>query len=151
MKRFLPELWPLASGLLFVCGGALAADLTAEQEARYRALITELRCLVCQNQTIAESNAPLAADLRDQVKAQIVAGKTDAEIHDYLTARYGDFVLYRPPFRERTWLLWVGPFALLLLVALAASFFIRRSKLPAATPVDRDALKKLLDDEGKPR
>jgi cytochrome c-type biogenesis protein CcmH len=123
-----------------------AAD-PADDDARYRALIAELRCLVCQNQSIAESNAPLAADLRDQVHAQIAAGKSDAEIADFVTARYGDFVLYRPPFKLRTWLLWLGPFALLLVAALAAMRFLRRSRPAAAAPPDPAALRKLLDEQ----
>jgi cytochrome c-type biogenesis protein CcmH len=139
------------AGLVLCANAVFAAELTPEQDARYRSLITELRCLVCQNQTIAESNAPLAADLRNQVRAQIEAGKSDRDIHEYLTSRYGDFVLYRPPFKERTWLLWVGPFALLLVAAAAVALFIRRSRPPAAGPADPAALKKLLDDEGSQR
>jgi cytochrome c-type biogenesis protein CcmH len=126
---------------------AAAADPAAD-DARYHALIDELRCLVCQNQSIAESNAPLAADLRDQVRQQIAAGKTDAEIAGFLTQRYGDFVLYRPPFKARTWLLWLGPFALLIGVAALVTVFIRRSRPAAAAPVDPAAVKKLLDEEG---
>ena len=76
-----------------------------------RKLETELRCLVCQNQTLADSNAPLAGDLRREVRELAVAGKSDAEIRDYLVARYGDFVLYNPPVKTTTWLLWFGPFA----------------------------------------
>ena len=128
---------------------ASAAELTPEQDARYRQLIGELRCLVCQNQSIAESNAPLAADLRDEVRAQIAAGKTDAEVGEFVTARYSDFVLYRPPFKARTWLLWLGPFALLALVGLVAAVFIRRSRRAAAvpTPADAAAVQRLLEDE----
>ncbi len=85
-----------------------------ETEAHMMRLAEKLRCLVCQNQTIAESNADLAVDLRNQVKEQIRAGKSDAQIMDYLVARYGDFVLYKPPFKAITVLLWVGPFALLV-------------------------------------
>jgi len=83
-------------------------------EARLKALSTELRCLVCQNQTLADSSAPLAEDLRREIREQIVKGMTDKEITDYLVARYGDFVRYRPPVRTGTILLWVGPLALLL-------------------------------------
>jgi cytochrome c-type biogenesis protein CcmH len=89
--------------------------------ARYQALTEELRCLVCQNQNIAESNAGLAVDLREQVREQLLAGRTDDEILEFLTVRYGDFVRYRPAVNERTWLLWAGPlvflgFGLLMLV-----------------------------------
>jgi cytochrome c-type biogenesis protein CcmH len=76
-------------------------------------LSMKLRCLVCQNQTIAESNAELAVDLRRQVREQMAAGKSDTEIIDFMTARYGDFVLYSPPLKGTTWLLWFGPFLLL--------------------------------------
>ncbi len=107
---------------------AESAELTPDRTARYQALIAELRCLVCQNQTIAESNAPLAADLREQVRAQIEAGRSDEEIIEFLTARYGDFVLYRPPFKQSTWLLWLGPFAVLLVAGAVVFVFVRRSR-----------------------
>ena len=76
-------------------------------------ITSELRCLVCQNQTIADSHADLAQDLKRQIREQIRAGRSDAEIVDYMVARYGDFILYRPPFKATTALLWMGPFALL--------------------------------------
>lgn len=125
-----------------------ASALTPQDEARYQTLINQLRCLVCQNQTIADSNAPLAADLREQVKKQIEAGRSDAEIKAYLTDRYGDFVLYKPPFKPTTWLLWIGPFVLLLLAVLLALRFTRRRASPVAPPVvDAQALQALLDAE----
>ncbi len=124
--------------------------LLPQQAQRYQALVNELRCLVCQNQSIADSNAPLAADLRDQVRSQILAGRTDAEITDYVTARYGDFVLYRPPFKPATWLLWLGPFALLLVgLGVAGVFVARRAhRTPAAAP-DPERLRRLLDEESR--
>ena len=141
----------------FFVGAALAATLAAsaasaapdaEEAARYQALIAELRCLVCQNQSIAESNAPLAEDLRAQVRAQIAAGKSDEEIIEFLTERYGDFVRYRPAFKGRTLLLWLGPFALLALAGTVAAVFIRRSRAaPAAAPADAQRLAQVLDDE----
>ena len=99
--------------LLFaaICAHALA---DAALEARLKNLEEELRCLVCQNQTLADSTAPLAQDLRREVRELALAGKSDSEIKDYLTARYGDFVLYKPPVKPTTWLLWFGPFAFLL-------------------------------------
>lgn len=84
---------------------------------RLKSLSEELRCLVCQNQTLADSNAELAVDLRNQVQALMTEGKSDAQIKDYLVTRYGDFVLYRPPVQSNTGLLWFGPFALLALGA----------------------------------
>ena len=133
--------------LMLLVTSVQAAEPAPDQDARYHALIGELRCLVCQNQSIADSNAPLAADLREQVRAQITAGKSNAEVIEFVTARYGDFVLYRPPFKARTWLLWLGPFVLLLAVAAIAAKFIRRSQAPATPPADPAALKRLLDEE----
>lgn len=139
----------LAALLLLLSGVALADvdGLDAQQEARYQALIAELRCLVCQNQTIAESNAPLAVDLRNQVKTQIIAGRSQAEIVGYLTERYGDFVLYRPPFKASTALLWLGPFLLLLGGLVWALRYVRGTRRPAAAtekPVDPEAVQRLL-------
>ena len=88
-----------------------AADPALEQ--RVTALASELRCLVCQNQTLADSNAPLAEDLRNQVREKMRHGASDSEIVDYMVARYGDFVLYRPPLKLTTALLWFGPLLLL--------------------------------------
>ena len=84
-------------------------------EARLKAMSSELRCLVCQNTTLADSSAPLAEDLRKEIRLQMHAGKSDQEVVDYLVARYGDFVRYRPPVNNETALLWFGPFALLLI------------------------------------
>lgn len=142
----------LAAGLLLVAGVA-SAQAPPDSEARYRALIAELRCLVCQNQSIAESNATLAGDLREQVRAQIAAGRSDEEIIEFVTARYGDFVRYRPAFKGRTLLLWLGPFGVLLLAGTLAAFFIRRShRVPAAPAPDPQRLSDLLNQEdGKPK
>lgn len=85
-----------------------------ELERRVMAIAEELRCLVCQNQTIADSHAELATDLKNQVRQMLKSGKTDREIKDFMVQRYGDFVLYRPPIKTTTWMLWVGPFLLLL-------------------------------------
>ncbi len=94
---------------------APAAVLSAEQEQRADKLAHGLRCLVCQNQTLAESNAPLAQDMRNLIRGQLADGKTDAQIMRFFEDRYGDFVRYDPPFKPVTWLLWLGPFALLAL------------------------------------
>jgi len=91
------------------------ADVALEK--RVTALSAELRCLVCQNQTIADSNAPLAVDLKNQVREKLASGMSDSDIIDFMVARYGDFVLYRPPVKATTTLLWFGP-PLLLLVGL---------------------------------
>lgn len=96
-------------------------------EARLKVLSEELRCLVCQNQTLADSSAPLAEDLRREIRALIAKGMTDKEITDYLVARYGDFVRYRPPLKPQTVLLWVGP-SVLLLAGLAGLWFALRRR-----------------------
>ena len=100
-------------------------------EARVLKLSAQLRCLVCQNQTIADSNAELAVDLKRQVREMLGRGATDREVIDFMTARYGDFVLYRPPVKSSTAVLWFGP-GVLLVVAVGVFLFIlrRRSKLP---------------------
>jgi len=98
-----------------------AADPALEQ--RVMALSSELRCLVCQNQTLADSNADLATDLRKQIREKMRQGASDADVVDFLVARYGDFVLYRPPFKATTFLLWLGP--LLLLAAGFAVLILR--------------------------
>ena len=130
MHRFL-----LALLALWLSGAVHAADapLTAaepELEKRMLAISAELRCLVCQNQTIADSNAELAVDLRNQVREMLRSGKTQREIIDYMTARYGDFVLYRPPVKGTTLLLWFGPVVLMVggLVTLVL-VLRRRSRL----------------------
>jgi len=110
---------------------------SSEQEVRFRQLSSELRCLVCQNQTIADSNAELAQDLRREVFEMIKEGQSDAEIVDFLVARYGDFVLYRPPVTTTTALLWAGPF---LLIAIGLFFLIRFIRTRVATTESDTAL-----------
>ena len=109
------------------CGEAAPTAQDPVQEKRAVKLSEQLRCLVCQNQSIAESNAELAVDLRRQIDEQIGAGKTDREILDFMVARYGDFVLYRPPVRASTLLLWGGPLVLLL-IGVAVAWRVLRSR-----------------------
>ena len=97
-------------------------------EQRMKNLTEQLRCLVCQNETLADSQADLAEDLRREIRAQIKAGKTDQEILAYLTQRYGDFVLYRPPVKATTYLLWFGPFALLTVGLVVLYRYVRHRK-----------------------
>ena len=112
----------------------------AQVEQRLKDLGEELRCLVCQNQTIADSNAPLALDLRNQIRAQIAAGRSDTEIRSYMVDRYGDFVLYRPPFKAATAMLWIGPFALLALgIGVAVARVRRRAGASPPAPAPKDA------------
>jgi cytochrome c-type biogenesis protein CcmH len=103
-----------------------AADPVAE--ARLMELSSELRCLVCQNQTIADSNAELAVDLRNEIREKIQTGMSDAEIKDFMVARYGDFVLYRPPVKGTTLALWVGPFLLLAVGGGVLFYNLRRRR-----------------------
>ena len=124
-------------------------------EQRLKALAEELRCLVCQNQTIADSSAPLAVDLRNQIRDQIAQGRSDTQIRDYMVERYGDFVLYRPPFQASTLVLWLGP-PLLVAGGIAAFILVVRrrrvaveSDPPALAPRRRKELETLLGrDEG---
>jgi cytochrome c-type biogenesis protein CcmH len=123
--------------LLAVPSTAKEAPLTADDpvlEKRLTALAAELRCLVCQNQSLADSNADLAVDLRNQIREQMRAGKSDAEIRAWMTQRYGDFVLYRPPVKSSTLLLWFGPFVLLVVAVGALFAYLRRRRREAARP-----------------
>ena len=135
-SRILPLLrGPLLAVLVAMAMPVLAIDTQDAFEdpalqARYEQINRELRCLVCQNQTIADSNAELAVDLRNQVRDMLRQGQSEQQIIDYMTARYGDFVLYRPPVRGATFLLWFGP-AVLMVGGLAALVLVlrRRSRL----------------------
>lgn len=129
----------------------VAASATADEalDTRLKALENELRCLVCQNQTLADSNAPLAEDLRREVRELATGGKSDDEIRAYLVARYGDFVLYKPPVKSTTYVLWFAPF--LLLVGGAAAWWMlvrRRARVDtnAESPPSDAAARALLDD-----
>ena len=125
----------------------VAAD--PQLEKRAMALAEELRCLVCQNQTIADSHAELAIDLKNQIREKLKAGMSEAQIMDYMVARYGDFVLYRPPVKATTVPLWFGPFALLI-AAVAGLFYyiLRRRRTPPAQPLseaEQARVRSLLD------
>jgi cytochrome c-type biogenesis protein CcmH len=124
----------------------LADDPVLEQ--RVMRLSSELRCLVCQNQSLADSHADLAIDLRNKVREQMRAGKSDAEIKDWLTQRYGDFVLYRTPLKSGTWLLWFGPFLLLIggIAGLVYYMKRRRARVTSSelTPQEHERVQALL-------
>jgi cytochrome c-type biogenesis protein CcmH len=120
---------------LFACllltGSALAKEAAPMAqdpavEQRMVDIASDLRCLVCQNESLAASQAGLANDLREEVRTLIKQGKTDAEIKEYLVARYGDFVLYEPPFKPTTWLLWAGPFLLLVIGVIGLIVYLRQ-------------------------
>ncbi len=135
----------LLACLLAVCGRALAIDTEAAfadpvLQHRYEAINRELRCLVCQNQTIADSNATLAQDLRREVREMIAAGKSDDEIRDFMIERYGDFVLYRPRMTAQNFLLWSAPALLLLGGAFAVVRVVRkRTQEPDLEPESPEA------------
>ena len=121
----------------------------AEKAADYKVLIEELRCLVCQNQNLADSNAELALDLRQQVFEMINSGKSKAEIVDYMVNRYGDFVLYRPPLKNSTLLLWFGPFAILLLGFIILIIFVRgqaKKKTDEINTSEQQHIRDILDE-----
>jgi cytochrome c-type biogenesis protein CcmH len=137
---------------------AQSAKPVAEDPVLEKKVITlsnELRCLVCQNQTIADSNAELAVDLRNQVRKQLGEGKSDREILDYMVERYGEFVLYRPPLSYKTILLWAGPFALLLIAMFILIQQIRlrhkRLALEEFDQTDLSRARKLLDSSSGDR
>lgn len=140
--------WLLAFVLWLACSPALAqanaqADAAplqfrdAVEEARFHALAAELRCVMCQNQSLADSNALIALGLRREVLGLMRDGRTDGEIKDFLVARYGEFVLYKPRVEASTWLLWLGP-GLLLLVGAGVVAGLLRKRSPAQTPTGDD-------------
>jgi cytochrome c-type biogenesis protein CcmH len=125
---------------------------SVDNEQRIRQLEEKLRCLVCQNQSLADSNAELAGDLRREVREQVGAGRSDAQIIEYLVQRYGDFVLYEPPFKATTALLWLGPFVLLAAAALILVAALRRRRRAAEEPAlaaeDRRLVERVLGPPG---
>ena len=121
----------------------------AEDEIRYQKMIAELRCLVCQNQNLADSNAELAQDLRAKTFEMINAGASNNEIAEFMVARYGDFVLYRPPLKGQTLLLWIGPFGILLIALVVFFITIRRSQNKTKLSTTARAKAASLLDEGR--
>ncbi len=147
MKHWLLVLLFLVSTLGFAIDDHQLAD--PEQQKAYELIISELRCLVCQNQTIADSNAELAADLRRQVYEMLQQGKSKDDIVQFMTDRYGDFVLYNPPLQIKTALIWLGQIAFLLTGLIMISWIIRRKKKTEPTIIDKDKqklIRQLLDD-----
>ena len=127
MKRLFAAIFFLLSATAAFAMPAPGTLADPAQEARARALQKDLRCMVCQGESIDESNAPLAADLRLLVRAHIRAGESDAQIKQFLVARYGDFILMRPPFDADTYALWLTPFLVLLLGAGVAIWVVVRA------------------------
>ncbi|MDO8933296.1 MAG: cytochrome c-type biogenesis protein CcmH [Rhodocyclaceae bacterium] len=126
---------------LLACGAVCAKEAApmAEDvaiEKRLIAISEEMRCLVCQNESLAGSHADLAQDLRREVRKLLKEGKTDAEVREFMVSRYGDFVLYRPPVKPTTWLLWAGPFVLLIAgIAILIAYLRRRSRTVKDVPL----------------
>lgn len=125
--------------------GAEAPLADAAQEARARALFEEVRCVVCQHESIADSPAGIAADMRRLVREEVASGKTDDEVRQDLVRRWGDYILFRPPFRLSTLMLWLGPFALALGGAAALVLRGRRPSAAAATPLSDEEERRLAD------
>lgn len=153
MKRIL-----LFVSILLTMGAAQAEEAAPAAadpllEKRVVQLASELRCLVCQNQSLADSNADLAIDLKNQVREMLVAGKSDSEIRDYMVARYGEFVLYKPPFRAATLILWLGPFLGMLAAIGGLGFYLRRRRARVAerelTPTEHARARALLDSQDR--
>ncbi len=154
------------AALLAVLASVLSAPVAAVEpdeiladpglENRARAISKQLRCLVCQNQSIDDSDAPLARDLRIVVRERLTAGASDDEVVRFVAERYGDFVLLSPPFKATTYALWLGPAAILLIGAAAAAAFLRRRRIAgsgdasALSEPDRARLDRLLDRDGAP-
>ena len=150
LTRMLPAL--LLAGFLGMAAAQEAKPLAEDPmlEAKVMAIAEELRCLVCQNETIAASHADLAVDLRKQIRQKLQQGQTQAKILDFMVQRYGDFVLYRPPVKSSTWLLWGGPFLLLAVAVAALVLNIRRRRTLAAAPLKADEaerVRRLLAEE----
>ncbi len=148
MRRLLMTL--ALAGAMHTAHATEAAQLAADPvlEARVMKVAEELRCLVCQNETIAASHADLAVDLRKQIRSKLSQGQSEQQILDFMVERYGDFVLYRPALKASTVLLWIGPFALLLIAAYSLTRAIRgrQRRADPLTPVDAERARRLLEE-----
>jgi cytochrome c-type biogenesis protein CcmH len=144
------------TGLMLIGTLLLVGNISAQEarpiqenavvEAQVQRLGKELRCLVCQNQTLADSNAPLAEDLRQEIREMAAKGMSDQAIIDYLVSRYGDFVRYRPPLNLATTLLWLGPFVLLIASLVSFVFMLRRGqKAQSEAPLSQDEVRKVTE------
>ena len=142
----------LFSSTVVLAGVEVHTFENPDQEKQYNRLIAELRCLVCQNQNLADSNAELAQDLRQEVYEMIQSGATDQEIVSFMVARYGDFVLYRPPFKATTAFLWIGPFIILIAGLVILLVVIRKRRQTTAVELDETAqarARQLLNDNNE--
>ena len=140
IRGLVTTFWTVVVGLLLASTLVVAQTSSdAALDARVKALSSELRCLVCQNQTVADSDSGVARDMREQVRTQLAAGKSEAEVKTYMTDRFGDFVLYNPPFKATTVVLWAGPFAVLLLGGFLLIRRLRKSSTAHAPAIMSDA------------
>lgn len=144
----------IAFVLLLSCHSSWAIDArkfeTKQQQQDYNILIKELRCLVCQNQNIADSNADLAKDLRRQVQEMVSAGKNEQDVIDYMVERYGDFVVYKPQLQMKTLMLWVGPALFIIIGLIAAIVYAKGNRKTVTEPLNQEQkehLKRLLENE----
>lgn len=136
----------LLSAPPILIAGEILEFADAQQEERFIKLTGELRCLVCQNENLADSNADLAQDLKKEIYGMIQNGDSNEEIIDYLVARYGDFILFRPPFKATTYLLWLGPAIFLLIGILFARTLFRQQKTQKLTGEEQQYASRLLED-----
>jgi cytochrome c-type biogenesis protein CcmH len=138
MKRFLLCLYLVLAAAPAWAQASAVPEITSfsdpAKEARARALQRQLRCLVCQGESVDESGSPIAADVRQLVRRQIAQGRSDQQIQDFLVARYGDFILMKPPVQPNTWLLWLAPFLVLVVAGGVAWMTVRRAQRRAASP-----------------
>ncbi|MDG0996502.1 MAG: cytochrome c-type biogenesis protein CcmH [Gammaproteobacteria bacterium] len=132
----------LILGLWIGLAEAQIVTVAPEYQQRYNSLLHELRCLVCQNQTLADSGSGLADDLRLEVKRMLEEGRSNEQIYTFMSDRYGDFVLYNPPVKPRTWLLWFGPFILLLAGLIGIRQVVRSNNKTAKSSALTDAEKR---------
>jgi cytochrome c-type biogenesis protein CcmH len=149
MRYVLTSLFLLLLAHPVIAGIEVHQFKTEELEARYKKLTHELRCLVCQNQNLADSNAPLAKQLREEAYTMLNKGASDQDVIDFMVKRYGDFVLYSPPLKSTTYLLWIGPFVLLLGAIVIMQMVIRHNRHRKIT-IDNEEYnkaRKLLSDE----
>ena len=140
---------------VFLVTGTAGASIESKQfensetEASYKKMIAELRCLVCQNQNLSDSDADLAKDLRNQVEKMLKSGNSDEQIVDYMVTRYGDFILYSPPLKTSTLVLWAGPFLMVTIgIIVVANIFRRRGRQKSTiSPHDLSRAKNLINDK----
>lgn len=128
MRLFFFIVMMLISSLTLAYPDGQSTSISEVQEQRYKTMLSELRCLVCQNQSLADSNAPLAQDLKKEVYDQIKGGKTDEEIKTYLVSRYGEYILFKPNLTKTTFVLWLGPVIFLVGAFVILGLSIRRQK-----------------------